>query len=161
MILLLSPYQNAQECAAQIQRATRDKVQIVNTIRLAMSAVRGQPFSMVIADENLIESTPGSSDALLQRMETSVPMIVDMACLRPEKVAKLADAALKRRELEFDNARKQAIEELRSAMKSDLTGLLISSELALKSQKLPSATADKLLAVLEIARRMQTRLSGE
>lgn len=161
MILLLSPYQNAQECAAQIQRATRDKVQIANTIRLAMSALRDQQFAMVIADENLIESTPGSSDALLQRMETSVPLIVDMACLRPEKVAKLALAAQTRRQLEFEIARKQAVEELRSEMKSDLTGLLISSELALKTQKLPSATGDKLLAVLEIARRMQTRLSGE
>jgi len=161
MILLLSPYQNAPECAAQIERATRDKVQIVETIRLALSALRSQPFAMVIADENLIESIPGSSDALLQRMETSIPVIVDMACLRPEKVAKLAMATRKRRELEFEIARKQAIEELRSQMKSDITGLLISSELALRSEKLASPAGDKLLAVLEIARRMQTRLEAK
>lgn len=161
MILLLSPYQNAPECAAQIERATRDKVQIVNTIRLAMSALRSQPFALVIADENLLESSPESSDALQQRMETSLPVIIDMACVRPEKVARVAAATLKRRAAEFELARKQAIEELRSEMKSELTGLLISSELALKTERLAPKTSEKLLAVLEIAKRMQTRLSAE
>jgi hypothetical protein len=160
MILLLSPYQNAPECAAQVERATRDKVQIVETIRLAMSALRSQQFTMMIADENLIESTPGTSESLLQRMETSVPLIVDLASMRPEKVAKVAVTTLKRRVLEFEMARKQAVAELRSEMKSDITGLLISSELALKAEKLPSPTTEKLNVVLEIARRMHSRLSA-
>ncbi len=161
MILLLSPYQNALECAAEVERVTRDKVQIVNTTRLAISALRSQPFSMVIADENLLESSPGSSDVLLQRMETSVPLVLDLVCLRPEKVGKVAVATLNRRKLEFEIARKQAMEELRSEMKSDITGLLISSELALKSEKLPTRTSDKLNAVVEIAKRMRMRLTAE
>jgi len=161
MILLLSPYQNAHEYAAQIERATRDKVQLVNTIRLAMSALRSQQFALVIADENLLESSPETSDALQQRMETSLPLIVDLACMRAEKVSRVAVATLKRREAEFEVARKQAMDELRSEMKSDLTGLLISSELALKTEKLSTTTSDKLHAVLEIAKRMQTRLTAE
>jgi len=158
MILLLSPYQNAHECAVQIERATRDKVQVADTIRVAVSVLRTQQFALVIADENLIESMPGSAESLLQRMETSMPLVLDLACLKPEKVARAATATLRRRELEFEIARKQVLAELRSEMKSDLTGLLISSEMVLKTAGLSSPVTDRLTAVLEIARRMQTRL---
>ena len=161
MILLLSPYQNAPDCAAQIERATRDSVKVVNTLRLAMSALRAQEFSLVIADENLLESTPGSAETLVQRMERAVPLILDLACLRPEKVGKLALAATKRRELESQVAREKALAELRSDLKSELTGLVISSELVLKTPDLPWPASERLNAVLEIARRIESRLNAK
>jgi len=62
---------------------------------------------MVIADENLLESTPGSSDSLVQRMETTVPVILDLACLRPGKVVKLVIAERKRQALQLRLARER------------------------------------------------------
>lgn len=159
MILLISPYQNATECAAQIERALQEDVKTVNTLRLAIAALRSQDFSLLIADENLIESEPGSSDKLMQRLETAAPVIIDMACLRPDKIASLALATRKRQALEFQLAHDRALNELRSEMKSELTGLLISSEMALKSAGLPTFASEKLNLVLEIARRMQSRLN--
>jgi len=158
MILLLSPYQNAPECAAQIERATQDKVKIVNTFRLAMAALRAQEFDMVVADESLLESAPGSLDSLVQRMESATPFVLDLACLRPEKIATLVQMTRKRRELEFEMARERALAEVRSELKSDLTGLLISSELALKADGLSLPITEKLNLVLEIAKRMHSRL---
>jgi len=161
MILLLSPYQNAPECAAQIERATRDTVKTVNTIRLALAALRAQEFAMLVADENLLESTPGSTESLVQRMEAATPFILDLACIRPEKVGKLVLATSKRRELEFEMARERALAELRSELKSDLTGLLISTELALKSAGLSVSTSEKLNLILELAQQMHARLNPQ
>jgi hypothetical protein len=159
MILLISPYQNTDECAAQVERATRVKVKTVNTLRLALAALRENDFSVVVADENLLESTPGSMESLMQRMQPSMPVIVDMVCHRPEKIAKLVTAALKRREVEFQMARRQALEELRSELKSDVTGLLLCSEIVMKTPNLPQPAVDRVGAVIEIAQRMKSLLA--
>jgi hypothetical protein len=161
MILLLSPYQNAHECAALIERATRDKVKHVPSIGLALAALRSESFEFVVADENLLESTPQSLQSLTQRMETAMPIVADLACLRPEKVANLVAATVKRQQLQFQLAREKALAELRSEMKSEVTGLLISSELVLKSSGLPAKTREKVSAVIEIAQRMKSRLGRE
>ncbi len=113
----------------------------------------------MVADENLLESVPGSAESLTQRMQIAVPVIVDLACHRPEKIAALVVSTIKRRELEFQMARRQALEELRSELKSDVTGLLLSSEMVLKTSKLPDAAVDRLNTVLEIAKRMKTLLT--
>jgi signal transduction histidine kinase len=94
-------------------------------------------------------------------MESATPFFIDMAVMRPEKVARLVALTSKRRELEFEMARERALAELRSELKSDLTGLLISSELALDAAGVTMPVVEKLHAVLEIARRMQSRLEGK
>ena len=159
MILLLSPYHNATECAAQIQRATQDKVKTVDTMKLALAALRDQEFTLLVADENLLESDPGSLEALVQRFQAAAPVVVDLACYRPEKVAKVVAAAAKRRALEFEVARKNALEELRSELKSDVTGLLLSSEMVLKTPGLPQTATERIANLLEIANRMRARLA--
>jgi len=161
MILLISPYQNAPFCAAQIQRATHDDVKTVNNIRLALAALRAETFGLVVADENLIESTPGSWDALIQRMESAAPVILDLACLRPEKVAALVLASRNRRVFDYELARQRARFDLESELKSDITGLLIQSELVLKAEGLSATTTERVKAVLETARRLRSRLKGE
>ncbi len=158
MILFLSPYQNAPDCAAQIERLTHEQVKVVDSIRLALASLRSHEFTAVVADENLIECTPGSADSLVQRMGAAIPVFVDMACLRMERVAKLVAAACKRREAEYKIAREQAAAELRSELKSEVTGLLISSELVLKTPGHSTETSEKLEGILEIAKRMKVRL---
>lgn len=158
MILFLSPYQNAPDCAAHIERLTHEQVKIVDSLRLALASLRTHEFIAVVADENLVECTPGSADSLVQRMGAAIPVFVDMACLRGERVAKLVATACKRREAEYKIAREQAVAELRSEFKSELTGLLISSEMVLKTAGNPAETSDRVAAILEIAKRMKVRL---
>src|SRR4051794_23777379 len=114
MILLISPYQTAPDCAAQIESATHEQVKIVTSIKLALAALRGGDFKIVAADENLLECSPGSAESLVHRMGGAIPVFVDMACSRPERIVKFILAAIHRRELENDVARQQAIAELRS-----------------------------------------------
>lgn len=158
MILLISPYQNAPECASAIEAAVHEQVKTVNTLRLAQAALRADEFSTVVADENLLECAPGSLDALVNRMGIAVPVIVDMACLRPAGVAKHVVIANRRRKVEHNLVRQQAVEELRSELRNELTGLLLTSEIALKSFDDPAIAKQKLVSVLEIAGRIQKTL---
>jgi hypothetical protein len=157
MILLISPYLNAPECAALIQRATRDQVKTVNSIPPALAALRKEEYTIVVADENLLESCPGSLESLVHRMAAAAPLFVDLASLRAEKVSKLVVQTWQRRQLENEFARKQVMAQLRSELKSDITGLLLSSEMILKDT-LPKHTTEKLVSVLEIVKRLQARL---
>lgn len=159
MILLISPYQNAPECAALIENATREPVTTVDNIRQALTLLRAQEFSTVAVDENLLEATPGSFDSLSQRMSAAMPVLIDMACLKPQRIAKLVNAAFLRRKVEYKLARDQAVAELKSELKSDLTGLMISSKLAME-RPAGGATEDQLAAILQIAQRIQQRLDA-
>lgn len=158
MILLISPYQNANDCATQIQRATHEPVKSVDSIRTALAALRSQEFSAVIADENLLECSPGSADALVQRMQCATPIFLDMACMKPERVTKHVEVAMRRRELQYKSARETAAAELHSELKSELTALLLSSELALKTPNMPVSVTEKLGLVLASAKRIRARL---
>jgi hypothetical protein len=97
-------------------------------------------------------------DALVQRMQVAVPVVVDMACLHPEKVAKLVVKTWQRRLLENELARKHAIAELRSELKSEVTGVLLTTQMVLKRGGLSAGTNEGLTAVLEIAPRLKDRL---
>jgi hypothetical protein len=157
MILLISPYANASACATHIERVVHDTVTIVNSMPAALATLRKSEFAAVVADDNLLESSPGSFDALLQRMAAAIPVILDVACLRPEKIAKHVLAAIQRRAMEAKIARQQATEELRGELKSDVTGLLLSSEILLKSGNMSPEISGSLRSLLEISRRMKAR----
>jgi hypothetical protein len=50
---------------------TREVVKTVDSVRLAVAALRNREFSAVVADENLLECTPGSAEALLERIQSA------------------------------------------------------------------------------------------
>jgi hypothetical protein len=123
-----------------------------------VAALRNHEFSAVVADENLLECTPGSSDALLERIQSATPIFLDMACMRAERVSRFVELAVRRRGLEYKAVREQAIAELQSELKSEVTGLLITSELALKAPSVSSQMTEKLTAVFESAKRIRAKL---
>ena len=160
MILLITPNQNGPELAAEFKKTVREEVQLHTSVRHAVTALRSTEFHAVVADENLIEAFPGSADALLDHLGSAVPVFLDLAAYRAEKVTRELMAALRRREREIVAARAEAARDLRNELKSDITGLLISSELALKSAKNPERIAVQLTSVLEIAQRLKAKLQG-
>jgi len=158
MILLITPYQNANDCGLQIQRATREEVKTVDSIRTALAALRAQEFSSVVADENLLECSPGSAEGLVERMQSATPIFLDMACMKPERIAKLVEVAMRRREMQYKSARESAAAELHSELRNELTALLLSSELAMKASNVPPSVTEKLALVLASAKRIRARL---
>ena len=160
MILLISPYQNAKDCATQMQRATHEEVKTVDSVRTGLAALLVHEFNVVVADENLLECSPESAEALVQRMGSAVPVFLDMACMKPERITRFVQLAVQRRELQYKSARESAIAELRSELKSELTGLLICSELTMKLANVPPAVNEKLSLVLDSAKRMREKLEA-
>ena len=158
MILLISPFQSAHDCATLIERATREEVKNVDSIRLGLAALRTHEFTAVIADENLLECSPGSADAMLQRMQSAIPVFLDMALMSAERISKHVELAVRRRELQYESTLQLAKAELHSELKSEVTGLLISSEMALKSANVPKSVSEKLALVLESAKRIRQKL---
>ena len=158
MILLISPYQNVKDCATQMQRATHEEVKTVDSVRTGLAALRSAEFTVVVADENLLECSPESAEALVQRMGSAIPVFLDMACMKAERVTRCVQLAMNRRELQYKIARETATAELRSELKSELTGLLICSELTMKLANVPPAVMEKLSLVLDSARRIKARL---
>ena len=61
-------------------------------------------------------------------------------------------------ELQYKVARESAVAELRSESKSELTGLLICSEITMKMANLPPAVTEKLSRVLDSAKRIRATL---
>jgi hypothetical protein len=112
----------------------------------------------VVADENLLECTPGNADAPLQRIQSKTPIFLDMDCIRAERISKFVTWVARRRGLEYKAAREPASAELQSELKSEVTGLLITSELALKAPSVSAQLIEKLVAGLESAKRMRAKL---
>jgi hypothetical protein len=161
MILLLSPYQNAPECAALIERATRNQVKTFDSLRLALAALRTHAFVAIVADENLLDCSSEGADAIIERMGSAIPVFLDMACMRAERISKHVGLAIRRRELEYKTTRELATAELQSELKSEVTGLLISSELAMKSSNIPVHVSEKMALVLESAKRIRAKLEND
>ena len=89
-------------------------------------------------------------NAVLARNRTLLVEDFGVTCLHPDKKDLVVDVGYSER---------GRAAELKSELKSDLTGLMISSKLAAESVRDPHAI-DRLTAVLEIAQRIQQRLEA-
>ncbi len=70
----------------------------------------------MVADENLLECSPESAEALAQRMGSAIPVFMDMACMKPERIVKFVSLAMNRRELQYKIARDTAVAELHTEL---------------------------------------------
>lgn len=160
MILLITASAQAEECAQALHRATRRKVVISPGLRAAFTHLREEEFTTVVIDESLLEPR-GNLESLLKNLGAAAPVFVNLAISRAERVVRDVVAALRRVEQERYLARKAAEWELRGALKSELTGILLSTEQALAAPSLPAAVEAKLRSVHELAQRMRTRLDPQ
>ncbi len=94
-------------------------------------------------------------------MQSAVPVFLDMACMSPERVGRYVQVAVRRREVEYKMARQVAAAELHAELKSEVTGLLISSEMAMKIPSLPPKAVEQLATVLESAKRIRQKLQSQ
>jgi hypothetical protein len=159
MILLITASVHAEECATALQRATRKKIVLAADFRSAFTHLREEEFSAVVIDESLLE-TRGSLESLLKNLGAAAPVFVNLAVSRAERLVRDVVAALRRVEQERYLARKAAEWELRGALKSELTGILLSTEQALAAPSLPAGVESKLRSVHELAQKMRAQLDS-
>lgn len=160
MILVASGLPTAQTCAHSITRACGQQVAIAATAKEFAAMLRQSEYRLIVVDQLFADSNPRSMDVLWRNCRSALPVFVNMAIASSDRVVADCRAALERREREQDNARKQAGESLRSELTGSVTGILLSSELALAEPELPESLKNRLRSVHEMALDIKNRLES-
>ncbi len=160
MILLITTSARGQECAKALLAATRLKTEMVSDVRSALVRLGEQEFSAVVMDESLLEPSAKTIDLLVKHLGRAVPIFMNLAVSRMERVVRDVQAALRRAEQERSVARHVVESELRSQLKGELTGILLWTQQALETPALPSGAQSKLRSVYETAEKMRTQLGA-
>ncbi len=160
MILLVSAMRGAESCAAALREALNETVVLVASARAAVAALRQHSFSALVVEQGLLEADAGAVDALLLHAPMAVPVFVNLGIENADRVVREVRAALTRSRREQLDAFRAAVASLRSQLKDDATGILLSSQLALATPALPPAAQARLKSVCTLAERLCGRLAG-
>jgi len=159
MILLITASANGPECARALLAAAHAKTEVAPDIRTALNRLRENEYTAVVIDESMADASASQLEVVFKHLGTAVPVFVNLGISRKDRVVRDVVTALRRVEQEKSFARRSVEWELRSQLKGDLTGILLSAQQALNVPTLPSAAETKLKSVCELADRMRTRLS--
>jgi len=158
MILLITNSPRAAECAAAIERATNERIQICPRLALAARTLRSTECSALVIDQLLMEADPAAADVLLSEADTAIPVFVNFAICGMERVLRDVRSALQRREGERLRAVREAEANLRGQLTEALTGILLSSQLAMEVPAVPAAAQARLRSVYQLAMSIRQRL---
>jgi len=109
-------------------------------------------------DQSLLESDFRALDTLLNRCGVAMPLYVNLALHSNERVVREVQVALRRAEKEKLMATRTAEHVLRNQLRSQVTGILLNSELALRQKTIPPDVEEKIRAVRELAEKMRSQL---
>ncbi len=160
MILLITASTRAQECAAAIERAVNERTEVCRKLSQAARHLRSTECSAVVIDQNLMETDLAATDVVLKEAEAAIPVFVNFAICGVDRVVRDVRSALQRREEERARAVREAQAHLRSELTEALTGILLSSQLALEVPALPAAVQARLRSVYQLAMSMRQRLNS-
>jgi CheY-like chemotaxis protein len=160
MILVVTPVAKVQECAAAIQEATQEGVQVAPSLRQALTLLRTQEYSAVLFDQTFEETEPDDSEMALERLGMAIPVHLSFAISKMDRVVREVRAALQRRKKEVKLARQGAQQALRNELKGTVTALLLSCEMALQVPNLQEAAEAKMRAVYDLAQEVRSKLDA-
>ena len=160
MILLITTSANGPECARTLASASHMKAELAPDLQTALAQLRENEYTAVVIDDNVANVGLSQLDVLFKHLGTAVPLFVNLGISRKERVVQDVATALRRLEQEKESARRSVEWELRSELKGDLTGILLSAQQALEVPTLPAPAAAKLKNVCELADRMRARLAS-
>lgn len=158
MLLVITPSAKALGCAQTLQRVTSEETHVAGSLSQAMAQLRAQEYVAVLIDQAFVETEPVESDMVLEHIGTAIPVQVNFAISGAERVVRDLRAALERHKKEVLHARRQVLQELGNDLKSTVTGLLLSCEMALQVPDLPDAAEVKMRNARDMAQEMRVKL---
>ncbi len=158
MILLVTTSSRAKECAAALEQGTGHKTHLAGSVPQAVSKLQAAEYEGLAIDQSVLESDFRAFDTLLNRCGIAMPLHVNLALHSTERVVREVQAALRRGEKEKLVATRAAGQMLRNQLRSEVTGILLSSELALRQASISPDVAEKVKSVRELAEKMKTQL---
>lgn len=161
MVLLVSTSARSKECCEMIRSLTGELVRWAHDLRQAMEELRRAEFSVIAVDQHLWDMDSRLADSVVQACGTAALAPINPAVSGVERVAREVAAALRRREGELRRAREDAEARLRTELNEAVTGILLSSELALAQPGVPGPAAAKIKSVYELAMGIRERLGSK
>lgn len=158
MIIIASAATNARECALALEKHTGERSVFCSSLRECAHKLQTQEFTAVVLDQALVDASSGSMDMMWKRAGGAIVVTVNLAISGAERMVREVRAALRRREKEGTAARRAAEARLRSELTGAVTGILLSSELALALPELPAVVAHKLRSMHQLAMQMKATL---
>lgn len=158
MILLVTPSERASECATALSQATGEKITVAGSLARSTTILRAEPCVAVVLDQYLFETEPDDAAVAMEQAGTAVVVPVNLALSGLERLVREVRMSLKRRCREEAVARSAAVAKLHSELNGTVTALLLSSELALETPRLPPDAADRLRGVHDLVTKLQQQL---
>jgi hypothetical protein len=160
MLLVITPSAKALGSVQAIQQVTSEETHVVATSSQALAQLRAREYVAVLIDQAFMETEPVESDMVLEHIGTAVPVHVNFAINGMDRVARELRAALRRHEKQVLLARQEVKQTLRNELKSTITALLLSCEMALQIPDLQSGAESRMRTVHELAQEMRLKLEG-
>ena len=161
MILLVTPIERRNECAAALREATGEPVVIAANLLEATTLLRAEACRAVVFDHHLIEREPQELDIALEHLGTGVPVVVNLGLSGVKRLVQEVRAALRRQAREQAAARQEAAKALHSEVNRTLTALLLQFDGALQAPGLPSEAAESLRSAHTLAEELRSQLASE
>lgn len=158
MILLVTTSSRGQDFAAALENALGEQVELAINLKRANALLRGSEYSAVVIDEPLVETEPDSIEILLHNSGLAIPAYVNLAISGTDRLIRDVKQTLRRQDEERMIAMRAAESLLRSEIRGAITGILLSSELALNIPDLPEEAEEKLRSVCHLAGQIRSRL---
>ena len=159
-ILIVTGIDGARNCAAVVSAQMGMEVEVADSRKTALAALRRKEFSAIIVDETIAECDPAGAEAIWEHAALAIPLQLNFALAGASRLVREIRAALHRREREQALAHRAAAVAIETELKTTIAGLLLHSQLALNGSELTSPVADKLRVVADLAGSLRQQLNN-
>jgi hypothetical protein len=160
MILLVTSSNRRGECGQALEQSVGETVEVCETVRKAASMLRSNEYSAVILDDPMVEVDGDALESLLNNMGLAVPVYVNLAISNADRITRELRLAMRRNRESRLIAIRAAESQLRSEIRDAVTGILLSTELAMRTPEMPPEAVEKLTAVCQLASSIRSRLEN-
>lgn len=160
MILLVTSSNRRAECGRALEQAVGESVEVCENVRKAASMLRNNEYSAVIMDDPMVEAEGDALESLLNNLGLAVPVYVNLAISNAERITRELRLAMRRNRESRMIAIRAAESQLRSEIRDAVTGILLSTELAMRTPELPQEAIEKLSSVCQLANGIRSRLES-
>lgn len=158
MILMVTGAIAGATGAKILEDALGETVEVVESARKAASMVRNNDYTAIVLDDPMVETDSEALDSVLHNAGMAVPVYVNLAICGAERLVREVKSALRRNEEARLVAIRAAESLLRSEIRDAVTGILLSTELAMKVPELPVEAEQKMRSVCHLATQIRSRL---
>ncbi len=159
-ILMVTGIEGVRNCAAAVSAHLGMEVEVAESRKAALAAMRRREFLVVVVDETMAECDPAAAEKIWEGAGLAIPLQINFALSGTARLIREIRAALHRREREQMLARRAAAAVIEMELKSTVAGLLLNSQLALSSSEASSPMAEKLRLVADLAGSLRQQLSA-